>query len=179
MFYISEIQSTSPLSFKSVLQQTVYSALEQLDIPFERVETDEAITMADCVCINRKLQMEMVKTLFLCNRQQTDFYLFVTKGDKPFSSKLFSHTLSISRVSFAPATMLNSMLQTPIGAATILSLLVDTDNKVRIVVDRDVMDEEYYGCSDGTTTGYLKMKTEDVTTRFLDYTHHSLIVVNV
>ena len=75
--------------------------------------------------------------------------------------------------------MLNSMLQTPIGAATILSLLVDTDNKVRIVVDRDVMDEEYYGCSDGTTTGYLKMKTEDVTTRFLDYTHHSLIVVNV
>ena len=41
---------------------------------FERVDTDEAVTMEDCASINRKLQMDMVKTLFLCNRQQTSFY---------------------------------------------------------------------------------------------------------
>lgn len=78
------------------------------------VETDEIITMEDCAEVNKKLDMEMVKTLFLCNRQQTEFYLFITKGDKPFKSKNFSHALDIARVSFAPAELLKSMLGTDI-----------------------------------------------------------------
>ena len=43
--------------------------------------------------------MDMVKALFVCNRQQTEFYLFITKGDKSFRSKEFSGILGISRVS--------------------------------------------------------------------------------
>lgn len=31
--------------------------------------------MKDCLGINKKLDMEMVKTLFLCNRNETEFYL--------------------------------------------------------------------------------------------------------
>jgi hypothetical protein len=31
-----------------------------------------------------------------------------------------------------------------------------------IVFDRDVLREEWYGCSDGTTTGYMKVRTEDI-----------------
>ena len=80
MFYVSEIQTTAPVVYKTPLQKSVYETLERLQIPFERVDTDEAVTMEDCASINRKLQMDMVKTLFLCNRQQTSFYLFVTKG---------------------------------------------------------------------------------------------------
>lgn len=30
------------------------------------------------------------------------------------------------------------------------------------VFDRDVAKEEWYGCSDGTTTGYLKVRTEQI-----------------
>lgn len=41
---------------------------------FISVNTDEAITMEDCIQIKRKLDMKMVKTLFLCDRQQTKFY---------------------------------------------------------------------------------------------------------
>ena len=56
----------------------------KLHIPFERVDTDEAITMEDCTAIEEKLDMKMVKTLLLCNRRQTMFYLFITCGNKPF-----------------------------------------------------------------------------------------------
>ena len=91
MFYISDIMNTEPVVFKSDLQKSVYETLQKTGIPFERVNTDEAISMDDCVLIDAKLNMNMVKTLFLCNRQQTEFYLFVTKGDKPFKSKDFSH----------------------------------------------------------------------------------------
>ena len=59
--------------------------------------------------IDKKLDMKMVKTLFLCDRHKTDFYLFVTTGDKPFKTKLFSSALGISRVSFAPAEFMEEI----------------------------------------------------------------------
>lgn len=70
MFYVSEVYTTSPEKFKNKLQEKVYKTLEKLSINFERVETDEVITMEDCIEINKKLNMQMVKTLFLCNRQK-------------------------------------------------------------------------------------------------------------
>lgn len=45
--------------------------------------------------------MRMVKTLFLCNHQRTQFYLFITVGNKPFRSKDFDNALGVARVSFA------------------------------------------------------------------------------
>jgi Ala-tRNA(Pro) deacylase len=129
--------------------------------------------------IDEKFDVKMVKTLFLCNRQKSSFFLFITCGDKQFSSKEFSQALGISRVSFAPAELLDTMLQTKIGAATLFSALVDSDRNVNIVFDRDVLKEEYYGCSDGTTTGYMKIRTKDVTYTFLPFTKHEMAVISV
>ena len=98
MICVSEIQTVAPSQFQTDLQKSVYQVLDVLQIPYERVDTDEVITMEDCVAVNKKLNMNMVKTLFLCNRQQTEFYLFVTVGDKPFRSKDFSNALDVARV---------------------------------------------------------------------------------
>ena len=87
MFYVSNPYKTAPKQLTTPLQEKTYAALAHLQLPFERVNTDEAITMKDCIQINEKLNMKMVKTLFLCNRQHTAFYLFITAGDKPFHSK--------------------------------------------------------------------------------------------
>jgi len=179
MICVSEIQTKAPETFKTELQKMVYETLDKLNIPFERVDTDEAITMEDCIAIDDRLQMKMVKTLFLCNRQQTNFYLFITSGGKPFRSKEFSSALEISRVSFAPAELMENMLGTKIGAATVFSALLDKENKVRMVFDRDVLAERYYGCSDGTTTGYMKIETQKITRDFLTYVKHAPAVITV
>ncbi len=179
MITVSEIQKSAPKFFKTDLQEKVYHTLEDLQIPFERVDTDEVITMDDCTRVNEKLNMKMVKTLFLCNRQQTEFYLFITCGDKPFRSKDFSNALAVSRVSFAPAELMETMLGTKIGAATVFSSLLDCDNKVKIIFDKDILTEEYYGCSDGTTTGYMKIRTEDIVRKFMDYAKHIPTVIEV
>lgn len=179
MFYVSDVYTTKPETYLTPLQQAVYTTLDHLKIPFERVETDEAITMEDCILIDQRLQMEMVKTLFLCNRQKTRFYLLITKGDKPFKAKNFSHALDISRVSFAPEELMHLMLGTKIGAATIFSTLLDNDNQVQIVMDQEVATSEFYGCSDGTTTGYMKIKTEQVLQTFLPFTKHDALIVEI
>ena len=127
----------------------------------------------------QKKVYEVLETLFLCNRQQTDFYLFITVGNKPFRSKDFSNALGVARVSFAPIEQMESMLGTKIGAATVFSSLLDTGNKVQIVFDKEVFSAKWYGCSDGTTTGYMKVQTEDICKKFLPYTNHILSVIEV
>lgn len=179
MFYVSEIYNDAPKEFESALQEEIYKTLGTLGIKYSRVKTDEAITMDDCTAIDEKLDMKMVKTLFLCNRQKTEFYLFVTCGDKPFSSKNFSNALNISRVSFAPAELMEEMLGTKIGAATVLSVLKDKENKVKTVIDSPVADSEFYGCSDSATTGYMKIATSDVIGKFLPYANHTPIIAEV
>ena len=179
MFYVSEVKTEAPKVFESELQQRIYETFADLDIHFERVDNDPAITMEDCALINERLDMKTVKTLFLCNRQQTNFYLFVTLDGKPFVTKDFSAALGISRVSFATEELLFSMLGTKIGATTVLSSIMDTENKVRIVFDKEVLKNEWYGCTDSTTTSYMKLKTSDVLEKYIPFTKHEITVIEV
>ncbi|HEY9259747.1 prolyl-tRNA synthetase associated domain-containing protein [Chitinophaga sp.] len=173
MFFVSEVVTTEPAEFHSPLQQMVYELFKEKGVAYERVDCDPAITMEDCIRIDDRLNMKTVKTLFLCNRQQTNFYLVITTAGKPFITKDFSAALGVSRVSFASVDLLQSILGTPVGAATVLGLLSDKEMKVQLVVDNDVLAEEWYGCSDGTTTSYLKLSTDWVINEFIPSTRHT------
>ena len=179
MFFISDILTSTPEKYLTKLQEKTYETLENLQISFERVNTDEAISMEDCIEINEKLNVNMVKTLFLCNRQQTQFYLLITTADKQFKAKDFSNQLGISRVSFASADQLEHLIGVKVGAATIFGVLLDKDQFIQVVIDEDIVAQEWYGCSDGTTTGYMKIRTSDVTHKLLPYTDHLPKVIQI
>lgn len=179
MFFVSDVQTTAPETFKTPLQERVYDTLGKLGISFERVDTDEAITMEDCTEIDARLSMDMVKTLFLCNRQQTTFYLFITRGDKPFRAKDFSAALGVARVSFAPTELMQSMLGTTIGAATVFSVLLESARGVQVVFDKDVCAQAFYGCSDGTTTGYMKIATDRIVGDLMAFAKCAPIIAEV
>ena len=172
MIKTSDIFTTAPESFVNETQRRVYAALERLAIPFGRIDNDPAVTMEDCIAIDQALGVPTVKTLLLCNRQQTVFYLYVMPGDKPFSTKDFGAALQISRVSFAPAAMLQEFLGTEVGATTPLSLVSDTENRVRLIIDKAAVAPESVGCPDGTTTCYMRIRTADLLGRFIPATGH-------
>lgn len=179
MLYVSDVYKTKPEKFNSELQSVVYNTLEKLFISYERVDTDEAITMEDCIEIDKKLDVKTVKTLFLCNQQKTKFYLFITSANKRFDCKKFSKELNISRVSFASEKLINNMIGAKIGSVTIFGAILDKDNKIQVVFDKDVLKEEYYGCTDGTTTGYMKIKLDDVLNKILPYSNHKEEVIEM
>ena len=172
MIRTSEIRTTAPQEFVNETQRRVYAALERLAIPFGRIDNDPAVTMEDCIAIDQALGVPTVKTLLLCNRQQTVFYLYVMPGDKPFSTKDFGAALQISRVSFAPAAMLQEFLGTEVGATTPLSLVADTENRVRLIIDKAATAPESVGCPDGTTTCYMRIRTADLLEKYIPATRH-------
>ena len=177
MFYVSEIKRTAPEVFLTPLQEKVYETLSKLGIPFERVDTDPGITMEDCQNINAGIGGRIVKSIFLCNRQQTKFYLYVTMDDKPFVTKDFGHSLGIPRVSFASAEKLLEIAGTEHGATTVLSAWLDSAKDVTFVIDKEVLEGEWYCCSDGTVGCFMKIKVSDLLDKYLPAFGHTPILI--
>ena len=167
MFKVSDPVATPPPAFSSELQRKVYETFAALEIPFERVDTDPGLTMEDCRHIDARLGVRIVKTLFLCNRQQTEFYLYVTTDDKPFVTRDFCGALGIPRVSFASAEKLWELTGVLVGATTLLSAILPSAAGVHLVMDRRVATDEWFACTDGTATCFVKIKTRDLLEKYL------------
>lgn len=178
MFKVSEIITTPPAVFTTPLQRAVYEAFDRLGIPFGRVDTDPGLTMEDCRHIDEKIGVRIVKTVFLCNRQETAFWLYVTSDDRPFVTREFCAALGgIPRVSFASAGHLRALGGVQVGATTILSAILPESAPVQLVMDRDIAESEWFACTDGTPTCFVKIRTKDLLERYIPASGHTLILI--
>lgn len=150
----------------------VYDFLDSLGIEYFRTDHDEANTMEVCNEIDKVLGTLICKNLFLCNRQKTDFYLLMMPGDKPFKTKDITKQLGCSRLSFADSEAMLEYLDIKPGAVSIMGLINDKDNKVRLVMDRSVVEEDTIGCHPCVSTSSLKIKTDDILNVYLPAVHH-------
>ena len=122
--------------------------------------------------IDKVLDVVICKNLFLCNRQKTSFYLLMMPGDKKFKTRELSSQINSARLSFAdPADMLKYLDIEP-GAVSIMGLMNDKNHAVQLLIDEDVLKDEYLGCHPCVCTSSLKLKTADVTEKFLPATGH-------
>ena len=166
-FYVGDPVSAPPERPSTPLQKLVYETFARLGIPFSRVDTDPGITMEDCAQISGRIGVDIVKTVFLCNRQQTAFYLYVMPAGKPFVTRDFCAALGIPRVSFASADKLLELTGAAPGAATILSSVWPASSGVRLVLDRSVAASSAFACTDGTPTCFVRLATRDLLEKYL------------
>lgn len=143
----------------------VYEFLDKLGIDYERTDhpDEPATTMEACEKIDAVLNVRICKNLFLCNRQKTSFYLLIMPGDKPFKTKELSKQMGISRLSFADEGAMNELLDVYPGSVSVLGLMNDKEREVQLVIDEDVLKEEYFGCHPCVNTSSLRFKTKDLT----------------
>lgn len=149
-----------------------YDLLEQLGIPFFRVDHDPAMTIPDCEHIDALLGVAMCKNLFLCNTQKTNFYLLMMPGDKPFKTKNLSKQIGSARLSFADAEHMGEFLGVLPGAVTVLGLAHDREKRVRLLIDADVLKSEFIGCHPLVNTSSVRISTADLLNKFLPFAGH-------
>jgi len=135
--------------------------------------------MEVCKEIDEALGATICKNLFLCNRQQTDFYLLMMPDDKPFKTKDITGQLGCSRLSFASAEKMEELLDIHPGSVSVMGLMNDHENKVQLVVDEDVLKGEFVGCHPCVNTSSLKLRTSDVFSTFLKAVNHNYLVVRL
>ena len=123
--------------------------------------------------------MAICKNLFLCNRQETDFYLLLIPGDKPFKTKYLSAQIGSSRLSFAKPEYMERYLDITPGSVSIMGLMNDHENKVQLLIDEDVLKDEWFGCHPCINTSSLKIQTKDLVEKIIPAMGHEPKIVKL
>ena len=156
-----------------------YALLDSLGLEYRRVDHEHADTIEACEQVEGLLECKICKNLFLTNRQQTDFYLLIMPGEKPFKTKLLSKQIGSARLSFASAEHMEKYLDITPGSVSILGLMNDKGGAVRLLVDRDLLKEEYFRCPPCINTSSLRLKTADVLEKLLPAMGHAPTFVDL
>ena len=157
----------------------VYDLLDSLNIPYQRIDHEAAMTMEACAAIDQVLEATICKNLLLCNRQNTAFYLLMIVGDKVFKTKDLSQQIGSSRLSFASGEYMEQFLDITPGSLSVLGLMNDKENRVRLLIDRDVLAGEYFGCHPCINTSSLRLRTADLMEKIIPAMGHEPTIVEI
>ena len=157
----------------------VYDLLDELGITYQRIDHEAANTMEACAEVDKMLGVTICKNLFMCNRQQTEFYLLMIESSKIFKTKYLSAQLGTSRLSFAPPEFMEEFLDIKPGAVSVMGIMNDHGNRVQLVMDKSIFESEEIGCHPCVSTASLRMDMKDILEKFLPATGHDVRVVNL
>ena len=178
-----ELQKERPENTDNRLDKEirVYDFLDKLGVQYQRIDHEAAMTMEACEEIDHALgdNTTICKNLFLCNRQETDFYLLLMPGDKPFKTKDLSAQIHSARLSFAKPEYMEKYLDITPGSVSVLGLMNDSEKKVQLLIDEDVMKEPYFGCHPRINTSSLKFTTEDLMQKIIPALEHEPVTVTL
>ena len=156
-----------------------YDFLDKLNIEYERIDHEAAMTMEECADVDEALGAMICKNLFLCNRQETTFYLLMIPGDKKFKTKDLSAQIHSSRLSFAKETYMEEFLDITPGSVSVLGLMNDTENAVQLVLDKPIAESARIGCHPCINTSTLAVSMQDILAKFLPAVRHEPIIVDL
>ena len=176
-----ELQKGRPANCTGRLQKEIrtYDLLDRLGVAYERIDHEAAMTMEVCEEIDEVLQATICKNLFLCNRQETSFYLLMIPGSKVFHTKDLSAQIGSARLSFAKPEYMEKFLDITPGSVSVLGLMNDTEHQVQLLIDEDVLSGEYIGCHPCINTSSLRFRTEDLIQKILPAIEHDYIKVRL
>lgn len=176
-----ELQKGRPADSTGRLEKEIktYDLLDRLKVEYERVDHEPAMTMEVCQEIDEILQAVICKNLFLCNRQETAFYLLMIPDTKVFHTKDLSAQIGSARLSFAKPEYMEKLLDITPGSVSVMGLMNDTHNQVQLLIDEDVLNSEYVGCHPCINTSSIRLRTQDLIEKVIPAMNHTYVKVKL
>lgn len=176
-----KLQMGRPASADGRLEKEirVYDFLDALGIVYGRLDHEPAMTMAVCAEIDVALQATICKNLFLCNRQETDFYLLMMPDNKKFKTKDLSAQLGVARLSFGKESYMERFLDVTPGSVSVMGLMNDKENRIRLLIDEDVLKSEYVGFHPCINTSSLRVSVKDFAEILVPALEHEPTIVRL
>lgn len=177
MGYLNRFKSDSPKHFQNILQFLTYKSLNELQIEYEYLELGTPEKSKGRHVFEEQSEAQMTKILFLKQPDTETFFLYITIPDRDLDEEKFCEGLQISRILPASEQEMTDILETSPESLTLFSILLDSAEGVRIVMDKQLAETEEILFRDGSNTGYLKIRTADVLERLIPHTGHRVDLI--
>lgn len=174
-----KIYNGRPNDTREEKEELVYNLLDGLSVDFERVDHEALYTIEACQKVDEVLGFEICKNLFLTNSNKSQLYLLLMMPNKSLSTKDLKLQINSSRLSFGSEELLLSTLNLTPGSVNLCALLFDKQNKVQLLIDKDVLSQQYFGFHPMKNTSTIKVHTSDVIEKIIPALGHEPITVTI
>ncbi len=139
-------------------KQEVYDFLTSRGIEYEVTEHSAVFNMEEMSHVELLHPEADAKNLFVRDDKKRNYYLITVRGDKRVDLKKFREEHSTRQLSFASENDLMSLLDLIPGAVTPLGILNDSEKKVKLFLDEELLKCGLIGVhpNDNTATVWLK-----------------------
>ncbi len=148
-------------------EQRVYQKLDELEITYEVVEHPPALTTEEADRYIEGKEGVRTKTLFLCNKKSTAFYLVIMDDEKRVDMKRLGELLGEKGMKFCSPEKLMAKMGLPPGTVSLFGLLNNEEHDIRVCLDREILSEEIMTFHPNDNTRTLFLSTEDMN-RFIE-----------
>lgn len=159
-------------------EKRVLYTLESLGIKWERFEHPPVFTLEESSLYWKEHGGAHCKNLFIRNYRGNHHYLVIIRGDKKVDLKQLTTSLAEDRLSFASAERLQKYLGLTAGAVSPFGLINDRQKEVRVVVDRDLLDEAELNFHPNVNTATIKISRDDFL-KFLQWSGQKIIYLEI
>ena len=147
--------------------EKVVGMLNELDIPFEIVEHEPALTTEQADSFIEGIEGVRTKTMFLTNKKKTTYYLVIMDDKKRLDMDLLKDLVGVNRVRMASSESLFEKMMLPAGVVSPFGLLNNTDKDIQVYFDKEIMSEKWMNFHPNTNEKNLFWATIDLL-RFLE-----------
>ena len=98
-------------------------------------------------------------------------------GNKVFKTSVLSKQIGSSRLSFASAEAMEQLLDITPGSVSVMGLMNDRENRVQLLMDKDILQGEFIGCHPCINTSSLRIKIADLMEKIIPAMDHPARIV--
>ena len=149
----------------------LYEVLDKLDIVYEEISHEKVMTVDEAKNIENMIEGIGSKNLFLTDKK--NYYLVILEENKRADIKELMNIIGCSRLSFASSNRLKEILDLEEGSVTPFGIINDKDNKVMLLIDKDLKDNKLL-FHPNTNTRTISVSYDDLI-KFIEDQNHKYI----
>ena len=143
-------------------KQEVYDFLTSRGIEYEVTEHGAVFNMEEMSHVELPHPEADAKNLFVRDDKKRNYYLITVRGDKRVDLKKFREEHDTRPLSFASENDLMNLLGLIPGAVTPLGILNDSEKKVKLFLDEELLKCGLIGVHPNDNTATVWLKTTDL-----------------
>lgn len=142
--------------------EKVYNILEEMDITFNVVEHPPAFTTEEADSYIEGIEGARTKTLFLCNRKKSNYYMLIMDGEKRLDMKKLGTLIGEKGMTFGSTEKLMEKLSLAPGVVSLFGLLNNQERNIKVCLDQEMLSERYMSFHPNDNTKTIFIKTDDM-----------------
>ena len=176
-FELSKLLDGRPQNIENEKEKNCYDILDSLNIKYQRVEYNFfPKEFDDLNLIDKTLQVKGIKNLIFRTKNKEQFYFIIIPREERFNEKEFRNKYGLPKITMAKNEELEALLKTHSGAVSIMELINDKDNKIKIFIKENILDTEYFRFHPNENKSTVRIKMEDFKNKLIPYLKHEINV---